>query len=115
MNDASGIGKWEILLLGDYRARAYDKSQGVRWRQFNRLYELRKRRKRSMYVSDEMLEMKRDLSRRISKTWYAVYWARRRISRPFANLLDWLKRRRSHAVLASTAAQPIPPKNYDSQ
>ena len=95
VNDASGIGKWEIFqLFGDYRARAYDKAQGVRWRQFNRLYELRKRRRRSAYVPEEMLEMESDLSGRISKFWYAAYWSRRRITRPFDNLLQWLERRR---------------------
>jgi glycosyltransferase involved in cell wall biosynthesis len=105
VNDASGTGKWEIFqLFGDYRAKAYDKAQGVRWRQFNRLYELRKRRRRNAYVPEEMLEMERDLSRRISKPWYAVHWARRRISRPFDNLLRWLERRRRRGRRAAPAS-----------
>ena len=102
VNDASGIGQWEIFqLFGDYRSRAYDKARGVPWRQFNRLYELRKRRKRSTNVPEEMLEMESDLSRRISRFWYAAYWSRRRITRPFNNLLQWMERRRKcHPLLA---------------
>jgi hypothetical protein len=95
VNGAGGIGKWEIFqLFGDYRAEACDKGQDVRWRQFNRLYyELRKKRRRSAYVPEEMLEMESDLSGRISRFWYAAYWSRRKITRPVNHFLKWLERR----------------------
>jgi glycosyltransferase involved in cell wall biosynthesis len=95
VNGASGIGKWEIFqLFGDYRAKACDKGQDVRWRQFSRLYyELRKQRRRSAYVPEEMIEMESDLSGRISRFWYAAYWSRRKITRPVNHFLKWLERR----------------------
>ena len=51
VNDATEIGKWEVLqLFADFRAKAYNNVRGFRLRQFNRLYELRKKRKRSAYT-----------------------------------------------------------------
>lgn len=95
VNNASGIGKWEIFqLFGDYRTKARDKGQDVRLRRFNQLYyELRKKCRRSAYVPEEMLEMKSELSGRISRFWYAAYWSRRKITRPVNHLFQWLTRR----------------------
>ena len=107
VNGAGGIGKWELFqLFEDYRAKARDKGQDVRLRRFNRLYyELRKKRRRSAYVPEEMIEMERDLSGRISRFWYAAYWSRRKITRPANHFLKWLERRlwrgRRAALVAS--------------
>ena len=38
-----------------------------------------------------------DLSSRISRFWYVAYWSRRRVTRPFDNLRQWLERRRQRA------------------
>ena len=109
VNGAGGIGKWEIFqLFGDYRARACDKGQPVRLRRFNHLYyELRKKCRRSAYVPAEMLEMKSELSGRISRLWYAAYWSRRKITRPVTHLFQWLERRlrRGHAPLTRLGAR----------
>jgi glycosyltransferase involved in cell wall biosynthesis len=107
VNGAGGIGKWELFeLFGDYRAQARNKGQDVHLRQFNRLYyELRKKRRRSTYVPEEMIELERDLSGRISRFWYAAYWSRRKVARPVNHFLMWLGRRlrrgRQAAPLAS--------------
>jgi glycosyltransferase involved in cell wall biosynthesis len=95
LNAAGGIGKWELFqLFGDYSAKACNQAQDVRLRRFNRLYyELRKKRRRSTSVPEEMLELERELSGRISRFWYAAYWSRRKIARPVNHLLQWLKRR----------------------
>jgi glycosyltransferase involved in cell wall biosynthesis len=95
VNGAGGIGKWELFqLFGDYRATACNKGQDVRWRQFNRLYyELRKNRRRSAYVPEELLELESDMSERISRFWYAAYWSRRKITRPANHFFKWLERR----------------------
>ena len=94
VNSAGGIGKWELFeLFGDYCAKARGKGQDVHLRRFNRLYyELRKKRRRSEYVPEEMIEMERDLSVRISRFWYAAYWLRRKITRPVNHFLKWLER-----------------------
>ncbi len=118
VNDATEIGKWEVLqLFEEYQTRAYNTVRGLRLRQFNRLYELRKRRKRTGCVPQELLEMESELNGRLSRSWYAVYWLRRRVTRPLDNLSDWLKRRRPsrRAVPTLTSGPPIPAKNYDPQ
>ena len=94
-NAVTGIGIWESWqLFEDYRVKAYNKVPGFGLRQFNRLYDLRKKCKRSALVPVEMVEMERELSARTSKCWYLAYWLRRRITRPFDNLRDWLVQRR---------------------
>jgi len=95
VNNASGIGKWEIFqLFGDYCGKACAKGQDVRLRWFNHLYyELRKKCRRSAYAPEEMLEMKSELSGRISRFWYAAYWSRRKITQPVNHLFQWLERR----------------------
>jgi glycosyltransferase involved in cell wall biosynthesis len=106
VNAATARGHWESLeLLEEYRARPYNKVRGVRWRQFNRLYALRKKRKRSGTAPAEWLEMERHLSARISRSWYLAYWVRRRMTRPFDNLVDWLEGRRQRARRTVTPRQ----------
>ena len=101
VNGAGGIGKWEIFqLFGEYCAKGCDKGQYVRLRWFNHLYyELRKKCRRSAEVPKEMLEMESELSGRISRFWYAAYWSRRKITRPFDHLLRWLQARRGEVVV----------------
>lgn len=118
VNDATDIGKWEGLqLFEDYHTRSYSKVRGLQLRQFNRLYEMRKKRKRTEHVPVEMIEMENELSSHISRFLYVAYWSRRRVTRPIDNLLRWLEqRRRSRCrVPAATLAQSTSYNNYDPQ
>ena len=95
VNRAGGIGMLEMFqLFKDYRARARDKGQDVCLRRFNRLYyELRKRRRQSAHIAEELLELESELSGQISRFWYAAYWLRRKVTRPFEHLFQWLSQR----------------------
>ena len=118
VNDATDLGQWEVLqLFEEYQTKPYNTVRGLGLRQFNRLYELRKKRKRSEHVPEEVLAMENELSSRISSLWYAAFWLRRRVTRPFDNLGDWLKRGRRSRCAAPVVmpGQPIPCKKYDPQ
>jgi glycosyltransferase involved in cell wall biosynthesis len=98
INAPSAIGIWESWqLFQDYHAKTYNKVRGLGLRQFDRLYDLRKKCRRNAAVSAEMRAMERELSARTSRSWYLAYWLRRRCTRPFDNLRDWLERRRRRA------------------
>jgi len=92
------LGDWESLqLFEDYRDKPYNRVGGLRLRQFNRLYDLRKRRRRGISAPPEFVEMEKQLWARFSAPMYLAYWARRRLTRPFENLCGWLERRRQKA------------------
>ena len=98
VNAATELGNFESLqLFEDYRSKPYNNVRGFRLRQFNRLYDLRKRRQRGAPAPSELLAMESALSARMPRSLYLAFWARRRITRPFDNLCDWLARRRLQA------------------
>jgi glycosyltransferase involved in cell wall biosynthesis len=97
-NKTGQIGEIESArLFGEYCAKPYLRSKGFRVRLFSRIYDLRKRRRRGSQMPQGLLEVERALSARMSRPWYAVYWARRRITQPFEKLRRWIKRRRRRA------------------
>jgi glycosyltransferase involved in cell wall biosynthesis len=105
VNAANQIGEWEhFQLFEDYGTRAYNRGQSLRLRQFERLYDLRKKRKRGAQFPHEIIEKERELRRQLTVFWYAVHWLRRRITRPFDNLVDWRGRRRRKSRRAISAS-----------
>ena len=99
VNKKGQIGEMESArLFGDYHRKPYLMSKDFRVRLFSRIYDLRKRRKRGVHMPQGLLDMERDLSAHMSRSWYAVYWSRRRITQPFGNLQRWIKRRRRRAA-----------------
>jgi glycosyltransferase involved in cell wall biosynthesis len=94
VNKTSKIGEEEaVRLFGEYHGKPYLKSKGFHARLFTRIYHLRKRRRRGARLPEGLLQVELDLSAQMGRFWYAVYWARRRITRPFQNLHGRLTRR----------------------
>jgi hypothetical protein len=93
VNKAGQTGEREALrLFAEYQAKPFLGPNRLRACLFATLYKLRKRRKRGAHVPQDVLQVERDLSAQINQFWYAVWWLRRRITRPFQNLYRWAER-----------------------
>ena len=94
VNRVGQTGEREALrLFAEYQAKPFLGPNRLRACLFATLYKLRKRRKRGAHVPPDVLQVERDLSAQIDPFWYAVWWLRRRITRPFQNLYRWATRK----------------------
>jgi glycosyltransferase involved in cell wall biosynthesis len=111
VNKAGQTGEKEALrLFREFRVKPYLEPGRLSACRFSTLYRLRKQRKRGAHVPQEMLQAERDLSAQINRFWYAAWWLRRRITRPFQNLYQWAERRSHRATLGRVAPSPDPRK-----
>jgi glycosyltransferase involved in cell wall biosynthesis len=102
VNAPGQIGVWEAMrLFAEHYSKPYLRSKGFRKRGFDRIYELRKRRKGNPQVPKEMLAIEQELNAQMTRSWYAAYWLRRRLTRPFQNLGRWIERQRHRPAPAS--------------
>jgi glycosyltransferase involved in cell wall biosynthesis len=109
VNAVSQIGVLEAMrLFAEHYSKPYLQSKGFRKRGFDRIYQLRKRRKANPQVTEEMLAIEHELSAKMTASWYAAHWLRRRLTRPFQNLGRWIERQRhrSAPVLSLHKASP---------
>jgi len=86
-NSADGISEVEALsLFEEYGSKVDRIMKDLPWRRFNKLYDLRKKRRRKGGLSKELAEWEKIFSQEISRTLYYAYCFRRIPQRIFINL-----------------------------
>jgi glycosyltransferase involved in cell wall biosynthesis len=94
-HEAGQIGHLEsMLLFQEHCPKSFLHSKGSAKRIFERVYEIRKWRKRNPQLSGELLAIEQKLATQISRSSYAIHWLERRLTQPFRNLKRWMVRRR---------------------
>jgi hypothetical protein len=87
VNRRTGVGNREqALLLEDYFARPWISEFLTRQMLFDQIYKMRR-------ATDEPARaMSAVMRARLTPRWYALYWAKHKLTRPFQRLGRWLKR-----------------------
>ena len=111
LNKPAQVAKFEALrLFWEYHNKPYLRAKDLRRGLFSQLYDLRKRRKRHQRLPEDVLAIERELSAKMSRLWYAAFWSRWRVTRPFQQLQRWHKRHGLRAAppqaLRQTERQP---------
>ena len=92
-NSTDGISEVEHLrLFYDYSHKVDRIMKDFPWRRFNKLYDLRKKRRKKGELTKELAEWENILSKEISKTRYLVYYFRHKPHRLFKNLRRLLRK-----------------------
>ena len=112
LNKPAQVAKFEALrLFWEYHNKPYLRAKGLRQGLFSQLHDLRKCRKRHLRLPEDVLVIERELSAKMSQFWYAAFWSRRRVIRPFQQLQRWRKRHWLRAAptqaLRQTECQPL--------
>jgi len=79
-----------LRLFNECLGKPYVSAYNLRLRLFNRLYDLRKHLRRTAHPSERLVKLERMYTATLTASWYAFYWSRRRLTRPFRNLRHWL-------------------------
>ena len=94
VNKADQISELEALrLFREHYCKPYLLSRGFRQRVFDRIYQLRKRRRRNLQFPAELLAIEQEFNTQMEAPAYAAYWLRRKLTRPLQNLRRWMKAR----------------------
>ena len=102
LNKPTPVAKFEALrLFWEYHDKPYLGGRGFRQALFSQLHDIRKCRKRQLRLPEDVLAIERELSAKLPRLWYAAFWARRKLTRPFQNLARWLRRRGRQVALGA--------------